>query len=178
MKSRPFRHADGVLICAVPALACAQQSQQQDQTPTAAAAPELGSVTVTASRVPTEARDQPIQVSVLTQEQIRTSSALTVQELLSTQAGVHVINSTGAVAQAQVDLRGFGIAGFSNTLILIDGVPQNNNDLSAPSLGTVPLDRIERIEIVRGSGSVQYGGGTTGGVINILTKRGNPGGQP
>ena len=178
MKSRPFRHAAGVLICAVPALAAAQQSQQQTQTSTAAAAPELSTVTVTASRVPTEAREQPVQVSVLTQEQIRTSSAMTVQELLSTQAGVHAINSTGAAAQAQIDLRGFGIAGFSNTLILIDGVPQNNNDLSAPSLGTVPLDRIERIEIVRGSGSVQYGGGTTGGVINILTKRGNPDGQP
>jgi len=175
MKSRPFRRTANVLMCAVPALAIAQQ-QTQDQTSSIPS--ELGTITVTASRVPTEVRNQPVQVSVLTAEQIRTSSAMTVQELLSTQAGVHVINSTGNAEQAMVDLRGFGLTGMSNTLILIDGVPQNNNDLSAPSLGTVPLDRIERIEIVRGSGSVQYGGGTTGGVINIITKRGSPGGQP
>jgi len=172
MKSPLLRRTAGVLACAVPALAAAQQD------PAAAAVPQLDTVTVTASRVPTEARDQPVQVSVLTAEQIRTSSAVTVQELLSGQAGIHVINSTGAAEQASVDIRGFGLTGPSNTLVLIDGVPQNNNDLSAPSLGTVPLERIERIEIVRGSGSVQYGGGATGGVINIITKRGNASGKP
>lgn len=172
MKSRLFRRTAGMLACAVPALAAAQQNSPGN------AIPQLDAITVTASRVPIEARDQPVQVSVLTAEQIRTSSAQTVQELLSTQSGVHVINSTGAAEQAAVDLRGFGLTGPSNTLILIDGIPQNDNDLSAPSLGTVPLDRIERIEIVRGSGSVQYGGGTTGGVINIITKRGNANGEP
>lgn len=172
MKSRPLRRAAGILACAAPALAAGQQEPAQ------AVTPQLDTITVTASRVPTEARDQPVQVSVLTAEQIRTSSAMTVQELLSTQAGVHVINSTGAAEQAAVDLRGFGLTGPSNTLILIDGVPQNNNDLSAPSLGTVPLDRIERIEIVRGSGSVQYGGGATGGVVNIITKGGSADGKP
>ena len=174
MKSRSFRRAASVLMCTVPALAIAQQQQEQ----TATDVPELSTTTVTASRVPTDADNQPVQVSVLTAEQIRTSSATTVQELLSTQAGVHVINSTGAAEQSMVDIRGFGLTGPSNSLILIDGIPQNNNDLSAPSLGTIPLDRIERIEIVRGSGSVQYGGGTTGGVINILTKRGNANGEP
>jgi len=128
--------------------------------------------------VPTDADNQTVQVSTLTAKQIHTSSAATVQELLSTQAGVHTFNSTGAADQAQIDLRGFGIAGYSNTLILIDGVPQNNNELAPPMLGVVPLERIEKIEIVRGSGSVQYGGGTTGGVINILTKRGNPDNAP
>lgn len=173
MNSRPFWHCARVLICVAPTLAQAQAPEHSHLE-----APELSTTTVTASRVPTDARDQAVQVSVITAEQIRTSSATTEQELLSTQAGVHTINNTGAAAQAMIDLRGFGLSGFSNTLILIDGVPQNNNDLSAPSLGTLPLERIERIEILRGSGSVQYGGGTTGGVINILTKRGNPTGRP
>ncbi len=92
------------------------------------------------------------------------------QDLLSTQAGIHLINTSSSSDNSIVDLRGFGITGASNTLILIDGVKQNTNDLSAPSLGVVPLDQVERIEIVRGSGSVQYGGGTTGGVINIITR--------
>src|SRR5690606_24315556 len=172
MKSRLLRRAAGVM-CAAPAMAAAQPSPSAPPSIT-----QLDAVTVTASRVPLEARDQPVQVSVLTAEQIHTSSAVTVQELLSGQAGIHVINSTGAAEQASVDIRGFGLTGPSNTLVLIDGVPQNNNDLSAPSLGTVPLERIERIEIVRGSGSVQYGGGATGGVINIITKRGNASGKP
>ncbi|OZI27392.1 TonB-dependent receptor [Bordetella genomosp. 7] len=172
MKSRLLRRAAGVM-CAAPAMAAAQQSPSAPPSIT-----QLDPVTVTASRVPLQARDQPVQVSVLTAEQIRTSSAVTVQELLSTQAGIHVINSTGAAEQAAVDIRGFGLTGHSNTLILIDGIPQNNNDLSTPGLGTVPLQRIERIEIVRGSGSVQYGGGATGGVINIVTRRGNADGQP
>lgn len=163
-------------VCTLPALAAAQSSPAQ--TPFPQEVPELQSVTVTASRVPVANGDQPVQVSVLTEAQIARSSATTVQELLSTQAGIHVVNTTGAADQAMVDLRGFGLSGASNTLILIDGVPQNNNDLSTPVLGAVPLARIERIEIVRGSGTVQYGGGATGGVINLLTKRGSADGEP
>ncbi|KAG1082555.1 hypothetical protein G6F40_015080 [Rhizopus arrhizus] len=93
------------------------------------------------------------------------------QDLLSTQAGIHLINTSSSSDNAIVDLRGFGITGASNTRIMIDGVKQNTNDLSAPGLGVVPLDQVERVEIVRGSGSVQYGGGTTGGVVNIITRQ-------
>src|SRR3546814_15246133 len=85
MKSRLFRRTAGAVVCAVPALAAAQQ--EPAGTPPI---PQLDAVTVTASRVPVEARDQPVQVSVLTAGQIRTSSAVTVQELLSSQAGIHV----------------------------------------------------------------------------------------
>src|SRR5690606_35141647 len=104
MKSRLLRRAAGVM-CAAPAMAAAQQ-------PPSAPPPitHLDAVTVTASRVPLDAVDQPVQVSVLTAEQIRTSSAVTVQELLSTHAGIHVVNSTGAAEQAAVDIRGFGLA--------------------------------------------------------------------
>ncbi|MVW72421.1 TonB-dependent receptor [Bordetella sp. 15P40C-2] len=175
MNARLIRRAS-LFVWAMPTLAAAQSVSSE--THPSSTVPELGSVTVTASRVPVANDDQPVQVSVLTEDQIRRSSATTVQELLSTQTGIHTIDSTGAADQAMVDMRGFGLAGSGNTLILIDGVPQNNNDLSTPVLGAVPLSRIERIEIVRGSGSVQYGGGTTGGVINILTKRGSADGEP
>src|SRR5690606_28975997 len=139
MKTRLTRRLAGTLACVAPALASAQPSPDA-----AAPVPQLDTVTVTASRVPTDSGRQPVQVSVLTADQIEKSSATTVQDLLSTQSGIHVINMTGVAAQAQVDIRGFGVTGPGNTLILIDGIPQNNNDLSAPSLDTVPLDRIER----------------------------------
>lgn len=161
MKSRSIRRYAGALLCSAPALSAAQQTP----------APELDTVTVTAQRVPSDGRTLPVSISVITAEDIAASSARTMQDLLSTQAGIHLVNTTSASDNAIVDLRGFGITGASNTLIMIDGVKQNTNDLSAPSLGVVPLDQVERVEIVRGSGSVQYGGGTTGGVINIITRR-------
>lgn len=161
MKSRSIRRYAGALLCSAPALSAAQQ----------AAPPELDAITVTAQRVPTDGRTLPVSISVITAEDIAASSARTMQDLLSTQAGIHLINTTSASDNAIVDLRGFGITGASNTLIMIDGVKQNTNDLSAPSLGVVPLDQVERVEIVRGSGSVQYGGGATGGVINIITRK-------
>ncbi len=163
MKSRSIRRYAGALLCSAPALSAAQQP--------ATPAPELDSITVTAQRVPTDGRTLPVSISVITAEDIAASSARTMQDLLSTQAGIHLVNTSSSSDNAIVDLRGFGITGASNTLIMIDGVKQNTNDLSAPNLGVVPLDQVERVEIVRGSGSVQYGGGTTGGVINIITRK-------
>lgn len=163
MKSRSIRRYAGALLCTAPALASAQQAGNP-------APSELDTVTVTAQRVPTDGRTLPVSISVITAQDIAASSARTMQDLLSTQAGIHLVNTTSSNDNAIVDLRGFGITGFSNTLILIDGVKQNTNDLSAPNLGVIPLGQVERVEIVRGSGSVQYGGGTTGGVINIITR--------
>ena len=165
MKSRSIRRYAGALLCSAPALSAAQQAS-------APASPsELDAITVTAQRVPSDGRTLPVSISVITADDIAASSARTMQDLLSTQAGIHLINTSSSSDNAIVDLRGFGITGASNTLIMIDGVKQNTNDLSAPSLGVVPLDQVERVEIVRGSGSVQYGGGTTGGVINIITRK-------
>lgn len=132
----------------------------------------LDEVVVTASRSPDKVSDLPVNVSIITAADIANSTARTVQDLLSTLAGVHVFNNTGSADSAMVDLRGFGMTGISNTLILIDGVKQNTNDLLAPNLGVVPLSEIERIEVVRGSGAVAYGGGATGGVVNIITRSG------
>ena len=159
MKARTLRRSAGVLLCSAPALAAAQQTP---------APTELSPVIVTAQRVPSDAATLPVAVSVITAEDIAASSARTMQDLLSTQAGIHLLNTSSSTDNAIVDLRGFGMTGASNTLILVDGVKQNTNDLSAPNLGVVPLDQVERIEIARGS--VQYGGGT-GGVINIITRR-------
>jgi iron complex outermembrane receptor protein len=127
-------------------------------------------VVVTASGVPQARGIAPVSVSVISAQDIANSSATTVQDVLATAAGVHVY-SAGASSPV-VDLGGFGQTGFSNTLILVDGVKQNTNDQSAPNLGYIPLASIERIEIVRRSGAVQYGDGATGGVINIITKSG------
>jgi iron complex outermembrane receptor protein len=131
---------------------------------------DAGDLEVTASGIPQARGVAPVSVTVITAEEIANSSARTVQDVLSTVAGVHVFGAGGT--SPTIDLRGFGMTGMSNTLILLDGVRQNTNDQSAVNLSFIPLASIERIEIVRGSGAVQYGDGATGGVINVITRAG------
>jgi iron complex outermembrane receptor protein len=89
---------------------------------------------------------------------------------------VHIRDASGSPNQ-QLDLRGFGITGDQNTLVLLDGLRLSPIDLSSPNLSSIPLESIERIEILAGGGGVAYGSGTTGGTINIVTRAPKPGTQ-
>jgi len=131
--------------------------------------PQLDPVIVTATRFPEDRLDAPVGLTVISAEEIAKSTARTLPELLSQQGNIVTRNTTGSPDQ-QIDLRGFGITGDQNTLILLDGRRLDEVDLSTPSWSSIPLESIERIEILRGSGSVLYGGGATGGTINIITK--------
>ncbi len=135
-----------------------------------AADDEKGVVVVTASRIETPALEQPIAIEVITAEQIRQGTAGSVGEVLSKLGGVHSrINFLG-LPDAPVDLRGFGMSGDQNTLVLVNGVRLSENELAAAHLSSIPLDSIERIEILRGAGAVLYGGGASAGTINIITR--------
>jgi len=128
-------------------------------------------VIVTATRFEDRYLDKPVNVTVITAEDIRQSPAKTVPDLLSEQAGIFVHDFFGNNATTTtVDLRGFGITGAQNTLILLDGRRIVDADLSGVQWSGVPLAAIERIEIVRGSGAVLYGDGAVTGVINIITR--------
>jgi iron complex outermembrane receptor protein len=131
----------------------------------------LETIIVTGSRFEETYADKPLNVSVITREDINKSSARTIPELLSQQAGISardLFGNNGALAT--VDLRGFGAAAGQNTLILLDGRRIMNADLSGVQWSAIPFASIERIEIMRGSGAVLYGDGATNGVINIITK--------
>ncbi|HTP96257.1 MAG TPA: TonB-dependent receptor [Burkholderiales bacterium] len=135
----------------------------------AAAQSPLPEVVVTATRFSENPQNLPVNVTVVTRQDIERSSASTIPQLLSQYAGIHVRDNTGG-PDWQVDLRGFGITGDQNTLVLIDGQRMSDIDLSSARWSSIPIDAIERIEIMRGSGSVMYGGGATGGTINIITR--------
>lgn len=126
-------------------------------------------VVISGTRLKAPAADQPVNLTVITRTDLDHSTASTVAEALASVAGVGFRRLYGE--GAAIDLRGFGVSGSSNTRILLDGISLNDNDLSSPNLRGIPLDAVERIEIIKG-GAVAWGGGTTGGVINIVTRQG------
>ncbi len=126
----------------------------------------LNDVVVTATRFPQPATPG---ITVIGAAQIAASPASTLPELLAEEAGVHIRNADGSPDDS-IDLRGFGASGNQNTLVLLDGQPLNEIELTDIPWSSIPKDSIQRIEIQRGSGAVLYGGGATGGVINIITK--------
>ncbi len=160
IKTRPLLHYS-VLFLATTTLPCTVYS-----------ASSLEPVIITASRIDQETRTLPSNTTIITADDIKKSTARTIQELLSQQAGIRARHLYGNnAARASIDIRGFGATATSNTLILLDGRRLNDIDLSAVDLSAIPLHNIERIEIIRGGGSVLYGDGAVGGTINIITKR-------
>ena len=124
---------------------------------------------MTATRFEGSQQNLPVGVTVITAADIRNSTAATVPELLRQVPGIQIRDSSGSPNQ-QVDLRGFGIFGDQNTLVLLDGQRISENEQASVNWTAIPLSSIERIEILRGSGAVLYGGGATGGTINVITK--------
>lgn len=133
---------------------------------------QLDTVVVTATRFAEKSPTVAGNISIISREDIRNSPARSIPDLLKNSAGVSVTPLYGSMGiDATVDLRGFGDASGHNTLVLIDGQRMNPIDMSAIDWSIIPLSSIERIEIMRGSGTVLYGDRATGGVINIVTDK-------
>jgi len=111
-------------------------------------------------------------VTVITAAEIKNSNAAKVIDALRPVPGIIVRDLYGNGAKASLDLRGFGDMDAMNILVLIDGRRVNEVDLSGVDWSQVPLDQIQQIEIIRGGNSVLYGENAVGGVINIITKKG------
>jgi iron complex outermembrane receptor protein len=127
-------------------------------------------VVVTGTRSEEKVERIPANVTVIDDKAIANSNAQNIPELLRFQEGIVVRNLLGNPKTAQVDLRGFGESAPSNTLVLVDGRRVNEIDLSGVDWAQIPIDQVQRIEIVRGTGTVLYGDNAPGGVINIITK--------
>jgi len=113
--------------------------------------------------------------TVISREQIARAPQATLADIIAREAGVQTSSLYGGVngVGTTVDLRGFGVTGPSNTLVLINGRRLNDWDLPGFDLSTIAKESVERIEISRGnSGAVLYGDGAVGGVINIVTRSG------
>lgn len=113
-------------------------------------------------------------VTVITPNQINCSNADKVVDMLKPVPGVTVRDLYGNGAAAVVDIAGFGGQAALNVLVLVDGRKVNDVDMSGVDWSQIPLDQVERIEVIRGgSGGVLYGDNASSGVINIITKKGS-----
>ena len=113
-------------------------------------------------------------VNVIDAAAIEMSGATTLTDVLRGQSGIQLSDSNSGAVFA---MRGFSAdQAASNTLILIDGRRLNNIDIAAPAINAIPLNQIERVEILSGSAGVLYGDQAVGGVINIITKAPNSAG--
>jgi len=134
----------------------------------------LESVTVTATRTEQRLGDIPASVSVLRADEIRQSPAVVADDVLRQIPTFSLFRRTSSLSShptAQgVSLRGIGPSGVSRTLVLIDGVPFNDPFGGWVYWTRVPLESVDRIEVVDGSTSSLYGNYAMGGVINIVSR--------
>lgn len=132
---------------------------------------KLNESVITGTGFDTTQRHQIKNITVINKEDIQNKGYNSVEEVLQKAPGVNIIhNGFGMVA----DIRGQGNEeAVKRVKILVDGIPMNILDLShgLVPMNTIPVNRIEKIEIINGGGSVLYGSGTAGGVINIITNR-------
>lgn len=159
---KPLALACAFSLSILAANACAQESVVST----------LPDVVVTGARFPAQASLAPIGATVITAEDIRRAGVADVNAAIRKIGGVFGRQSLDGSPDFALDLRGFGSNSSQNMVVLVDGVRMNENELAGPVLSSIPVDTVERIEIQRGGSSVLYGEGATGGVINIITKRG------
>jgi vitamin B12 transporter len=135
----------------------------------------LGHVVVTATRQPITADAALASVDVIDRDEIVRAGNANLVQLLSSRPGVQVTSNGGPGASSSVYIRG---ANSDHTLLLIDGVRVGSSTNGAPTLETIPLELIDRIEILRGPAGALYGSDAIGGVIQVFTRKGREGFQP
>ncbi|MEO8170802.1 MAG: TonB-dependent receptor plug domain-containing protein, partial [Oxalobacteraceae bacterium] len=131
----------------------------------------LAPVVVTASRFASNPAFSPIGATVITADQIREAGVGNVNEAVRKIGGVFGRQSGDGTQNFGLDLRGFGVTSINNMVVLLDGIRLSENEMSGALFSSVPIETVERIEIMRGGSSVLYGDGATAGVIQIITKR-------
>lgn len=134
----------------------------------AADATDLDQVVVTASRT-AQTQDQALApVAVIDRAEIERRQARSLPELLRGELGVSIVNNGGPGKTTSLFLRG---SESDHVLVLVDGVRIGSATLGGASLQDIPVEQVERVEIVRGPFSSLYGSEAIGGVIQIFTRK-------
>ena len=130
---------------------------------------ELNPVLVTAQRSVTKDMETPAAIEVLHADDLQKTGATSVQEALKFSTGI-ITHAQGPrnISQGTMTSKAVIRGVEKGTLVLVDGVPINQG--GRYNLEDIPVESIDRVEVVRGGGAVLYGSEANGGVINIITK--------
>lgn len=146
-----------LLSAAVPTIAVAQD-----------AATDLDQVIVTATRTELALADSLVPAQVIDREEIERLQPRDLPDLLRARAGIDLVNQGGAGKLSSVFMRG---TESDHVLVLVDGVRIGSATAGLAAFQDLPVEQIERIEIVRGPRSSLYGSEAIGGVIQVFTRR-------
>ena len=131
---------------------------------------ELEPVVVRSSRI-REAQDDPSSFATVIKPDEFASQFRTTEDVLSRTPGVNIRSANGQFST--VSIRG---SSAEQVLVLLDGVKINTGEGGSVDFSTIPLESVERIEVIRGGGTTVYGSDAVGGVVNIVTRK--PSGKP
>lgn len=132
---------------------------------------ELGRIVITPSRMSQYEHETTSNVTVIDKSRIEESNARFVADILKEEVGINIYDA-GSSKTTKVDIRGFADTSASNVLLLLNGRKVTPIDISGSDWTQIPLEAVDRIEIIKGAGSVLYGDNAVGGVVNIITKKG------
>ncbi|VTU30469.1 Outer membrane cobalamin translocator [Variovorax sp. PBL-H6] len=152
------------IVAALGGLACAPALAQGTHA--------LAETVVTANRTPTRADEVLSDTVVIDRAEIEQQASRTLPEILARVAGVQIVANGGPGKASSVFIRG---AEARHTLLLIDGVRYGSATLGTPAWENIPVDMIDRIEVVKGPASALYGSDGVGGVVQIFTRKGRAG---
>jgi outer membrane receptor protein involved in Fe transport len=158
-----------VSLCVCGSIALAADDPAPSPTPTPALEER---VLVSATRLPDDTKpieQVPSHVTIIDREAIERSGAWTLQDLLGLESGALLYDPVGNAIETRFDLRGF--AESPATRVYLDGAPLNDTRNNELTLALVPLDSLERVEIVRGSAASSAGGRSEAGVIHLTTRQ-------
>lgn len=139
--------------------------QSQAQIPIPALAP----VVVTATRTATPITEQISEITLFSRQDIERSGAQSLTQLLSQSMGLQASPESVRGASASVFIRG---SNNNHALVLVDGQRVSSATVGATAIAHLPLEQVDRVEVLRGSASSLYGADALGGVVQIFTRRG------
>lgn len=173
MKHLPHREGKGKLLMKKWLAACIMASVAGFWGVTASAETPvytLNPITVTAQRVEKEDINVPVTETIVTAQKIKDTGYKNVFDAIQSQVGV---SSTGygdagkdfGFSSGRTVIRGFD----RGTLVMLDGIPMNLKNYN--SLAGIPIDAVDRVEVIKGAAGTLYGAEAMGGVVNIITKK-------
>lgn len=136
---------------------------------------ELAPTVITATRTESRADEVLSDVTVISREDIEKGTGRTVAELLARVAGVQMSSNGGLGKTSSIFIRG---TESRHVLLLVDGVRMGSATAGQANFDNIPLESIERIEVLKGPASALYGSDAIGGVIQIFTRQGREGFSP